>query len=108
MTDPNPVVPAANSKEAFQSAIGVYKQQHDTVVSQLAQLKQNYRAQKTQMDTASAMLQGAVVAIEQIITNMDDEAKANTLKAPAGDAIAAAAIPILDTGSADAAGARGY
>jgi septal ring factor EnvC (AmiA/AmiB activator) len=68
-----PVQPAANSKESFQAAVVNYKQQHETLSAQRQQLEANYQQQKTQMESTLLMLSGAIVAVEQIIKNVDDE-----------------------------------
>ena len=79
--------PAANSTEAFQSAVGNYKSQHDALSQQLAQLETNYRQQKEQMVATLHMLAGAIAAVEQIVQNVKDEAAALAAdtKAPDSD-----------------------
>lgn len=95
MSEPNaqPVSPAANSTEAFQSAIAAYKQQQEGLTGQLAQLEVNYHTQKTQMEHTLSMLQGAVVAIEQIIKNVEDEAAAKAVDTKTSEVVDAVAEP---------------
>jgi hypothetical protein len=81
--------PAANSTEAFAAAVAAYRQQHAAGIQQLDTLEKNYASQKDQIKSNLLMLMGAIAAIEQLMKNVEDEAKANA------EAVKEAAIVVM-------------
>ena len=69
-TDVKPMTILAAPVDMLESSIAEYKNQQEVANTQLAQLEQSYAQNKALAVQAIQMLQGAIVALEQVVDNV--------------------------------------